>query len=64
MRRPPFNDAKVRLAMAYGALNRQEFIDKVLYGHGVIVTGSQYYFGRAYDHSIQPYPFDPEKAKE
>ena len=63
-RRPPFNDAKVRLAMAYGALDRQEFIDQVLYGRGVIVTGSQYYFGPAYDHSIQPFPFDPEKAQE
>ena len=64
MRRPPFNDAKVRLAMAYGALDRQKFLNTVLYGHGVIVTGSEYYFGPAYDHSIQPYPFDPEKAKQ
>ena len=64
MRRPPFNDPKVRLAMAYGSFNRQEFLKKVLYGHGVNVTGSEYYFGPAYDHSIQPYPFDPEKAKQ
>lgn len=64
MRRPPFDDARVRLAMAYGALNRKEFLDQVLYGHGVIVTGSEYYFGPAYDHNIQPYPFDPDKAKE
>jgi peptide/nickel transport system substrate-binding protein len=64
MRRPPFNDEKVRLAMAYGALNRQEFLDKVIYGHGVIVTGAEYYFGPGYDHSIQPYPFDPDKARQ
>ena len=63
MRRPPFNDAKVRLAMAYGALNRQEFLEKVLYGRGVVVTQGEYYFGPAYDHSLQPYPFDPEQAK-
>ncbi|MBI2817533.1 MAG: hypothetical protein HYX72_11395 [Acidobacteria bacterium] len=64
MRRPPFDDAKVRLAMAYGALDREEFRDEVLYGHGVIVTQSEYYFGPAYDHSIQPHPFDPEKARQ
>jgi len=64
MRRPPFNDVKVRLAMAYGALDRQEFLDKVLYGLGFIVTQGEYYFGPAYDHSIRPYPFDPEKAKQ
>jgi peptide/nickel transport system substrate-binding protein len=64
MRRPPFNDVRVRLAMAYGALDRPKFIDSVLHGHGIVVTGSQNYFGPAYDHSIQPYPFDPEKAKQ
>jgi peptide/nickel transport system substrate-binding protein len=64
MRRPPFNDQKVRLAMAYGALDVQQYIDKVLYGHAVRVSGNEYYFGPGYDHSIQPYPFDPEKAKQ
>ena len=64
MRRPPFNDVKVRQAMAYGALDRQKFIDAVLHGHGIIVTGSEHYFGPGYDHSIPPYPFDPEKAKQ
>jgi len=64
MRRPPFNDQKVRLAMAYGAMNVQEYLDKILYGRGVRVAAYQYYFGLAYDHSIQPVPFDPEKAKQ
>ena len=64
MRRPPFDDGKVRLAMAYGALNREEFLDKVLYGRGVVVSGYEYYYGPAYDHSIPPFPFDPEKAKQ
>ncbi len=63
-RRPPFDDPKVRLAMAYGAFDRQEFLKKVLYQRGIVVTGSQYYYGPAYDHSIEPHPFDPEKAKE
>ena len=64
MRRPPFNDPKVRLAMAYGALNVQEYIDRILYGRGVRVTAHQYVFGPAYDHSLTPYPYDPEKAKQ
>ena len=64
MRRPPFNDGKVRLAMAYGALNREEFLEKVLYGRGVVVSGYEYYYGPAYDHSVPPYPFNPEKAKQ
>ena len=64
MRRPPFDDPKVRLAMAYGALDRQEFVDKVFYGRAIIVSGSQFFFGPAYDHNIKAYPFDPDKAKE
>jgi len=64
MRRPPFNDQAVRVAMDYGALDRQKFLDEVMRGHGIIVTGDQYYFGPAYDHSILPRPYDPNKAKQ
>ncbi len=64
MRRPPFDDQRVRLAMAYGALDREEFIDSVLHGHGIVVTGSQNYFGPAYNRDIRPYSFDPERAKD
>jgi peptide/nickel transport system substrate-binding protein len=64
MRHPPFDDARVRVAMEYGSIDRQQFLDQVLYGRGVIVTGFEYYFGPAYDHSLLPRPFDPEKAKQ
>ena len=64
MRRPPFNNEKVRLAMAYGALDRQAVLGTVLYGLGVLVTQNPYYFGPAYDHSILPHPFNPAKAKQ
>ncbi|MBI3935118.1 MAG: hypothetical protein HY316_10540 [Acidobacteria bacterium] len=64
MRRPPFDDVKVRQAMAYGALDRQEYLEKVVLGHGILVTSNQYYFGPAYDHSILPHPYDPQKAKQ
>lgn len=64
MRRPPFNDWNVRLAMSFGALDRQQFLDEVMHGHGIIVTGYEYYFGPGYDHSILPHPYDPAKAKQ
>jgi peptide/nickel transport system substrate-binding protein len=64
MRRPPFNDVKVRQAMAYGSFNIPEFLDQVYLGHAVQVTGGQHYLGPAYNHDVQPYPFDPEHAKQ
>jgi peptide/nickel transport system substrate-binding protein len=64
MRRPPFDDVRVRQAMDYGAFDRQRFLDEVLHGRGVIVTGYESYFGPAYNHDILPRPYDPEKAKE
>ncbi|MGE0712821.1 MAG: ABC transporter substrate-binding protein [Planctomycetota bacterium] len=64
MRKPPFNDPKVRRAMAHGALDIQKFIDNVLYGAATQVCGSQYLYGPVYDHSIKPYAFDPELARK
>lgn len=64
MRHPPFDDPKVRMAMAYGALDVQEYIDKIMYGRGVRVAAYQYFYGPAYDHTLQPIPYDPEKAKQ
>lgn len=64
LRRPPFDDRRVRLAMAYGAFDREKFLQEVLHGLGKIVTGPQYYYGPAYDHGILPHPYDPEKAKQ
>jgi len=64
MRRPPFNDPKVRQAMAYGALNVQEYLERILYGRGLRIAGYQYVFGPAHDPHLQPYPFNPEKAKQ
>lgn len=64
MQNPVFEDVRVRQAMAYGAVNLQEFLDRIMYGHGITVTGIQYYFGPAYNHDVRPYPFNPEKAKQ
>ena len=64
MRRSPFDDERVRQAMSYGLLDLEDYLDRVLSHHGVIVTGSQYYFGPAYDHNVLPHRFDPERAKQ
>jgi peptide/nickel transport system substrate-binding protein len=64
MRHPPFDDARVRQAMAYGALDVQDFLEKIRYGLGIRVSAYQYFFGPAYDHSLQPFPFDQNRARE
>jgi peptide/nickel transport system substrate-binding protein len=63
MQSPFFRDRRVRQALAYGALDRQHFLQTHLDNQGILVTGSQYYFGPAYNHEIQPHPYDLAKAK-
>lgn len=59
--KPMFADKNVRLAMTH-ALNRQGIIDNVFNGLGAIQTGPYYYKHPAMDPTIEPYPFDLEKA--
>ena len=61
MQRPQFSDARVRKAMSM-MVRKNEILDKLLFKNAVIVEGDQYYFGDAYDKSIEPYPFDPAEA--
>lgn len=63
MRRPFFNDRRVRIAMTM-LINREAILDKILFGEGMVVTSNFYRFGRNYDESIKPYPFDPKRALE
>ncbi|MCA9053767.1 MAG: ABC transporter substrate-binding protein [Planctomycetaceae bacterium] len=60
---PEFQDARVRVALAL-LFDTQEWIEKKLHGGGVAVSGSQYIFGKGYDHSVLPLGYDPEAAKE
>jgi peptide/nickel transport system substrate-binding protein len=64
MRHPPLDDPRVRQALSYGALDLDKFIREVLHGHAIRINAYQYFFGPAYDHSVSPYPYDPEKAKQ
>jgi peptide/nickel transport system substrate-binding protein len=61
LRRPFFSDRRVRTAMAM-LIDRDKILDKLMFGLGEPITGPFYLFGRNYDRSIKPYPFDPRAA--
>ncbi len=63
LRRPYFSDSRVRHALSM-LINKEAILKKVMFGHGLIVEGDQYYFSEAYDMSIKPDPYDPEGAKK
>ena len=59
----PFTDVNVRLALKY-AINRQELVDKILQGYGVI--GNDHPIGRGqryYNKDLPQREYDPDKAK-
>jgi peptide/nickel transport system substrate-binding protein len=59
----PFNDVNVRRAIKYG-INRQEMVDKILFGHGAVANdtpigpANQYYAG-----DMEQLEFDADKSK-
>jgi len=59
----PFNDVRVRQAVAY-AINIDEFIDKVLGGLGVRGYGPLGEGMLGFTKDVPQYPYDPAKAKE
>lgn len=61
--RPFFSSKNVRRAMTM-AIDRQTIIHHILNGMGVEITGPFFLKSNAYDPSITPWPFDPEKAKQ
>lgn len=60
----PFADKLVRQAANY-AIDKKALVDNVLQGTADIAAGpTPPAFAWAYDESLEPYPYDPEKAKE
>ena len=60
---PPFNNVDIRLALKY-AIDRQELLDKILYGHGAIANDSPIApSNRFFNKDLPQRPYDPEKAK-
>lgn len=59
----PFDNLDVRLALRY-AVDRKEFVDKVLYGYGTIGNDNPIGPGFKYhDAGIEQAAYDPDKAK-
>jgi len=59
----PFADKKVRQAANY-AINKTALVNDVLEGTAEVAAGpTPPAFAWAYDESLEPYPYDPEKAK-
>ena len=62
LKRKPFDDVRVRQAINY-AIDKQEIIDGVYLGLGINIA-SPYKPGTRWSNpNLQPYPYDPEKAK-
>ncbi len=61
---PAFKDIRVRQAMNY-AVDKESIVRDVLNGSGVIASGPfSAVFGDWADPSVQPYAYDPDKAKQ
>ncbi|WP_163846426.1 ABC transporter substrate-binding protein [Pseudooceanicola aestuarii] len=59
----PFADKKVRQAANY-AINKSALVDDVLEGTAQVAAGpTPPAFSWAYNEALEPYPYDPEKAK-
>ena len=61
MRREPFNDQRVRLALGM-AIDVDKIIEYVLYGQGERITGPFVKQTDYYNHSVKPVPYDPQGA--
>ncbi|MFH1831071.1 MAG: peptide-binding protein [Pseudomonadota bacterium] len=63
MRNPLFSDRRVRRAMTM-MIDRKAILEKILLGQGELVSSVFYKFGDQADPTIEPIPYDPERAKE
>ncbi|MDI3316895.1 MAG: ABC transporter substrate-binding protein [Bacillota bacterium] len=61
--KPPFNNPLVRQAINY-ALDKQQIIQNITNGRGQVMSQPLPPAIPGYDPSIQPYPYDPAKAKQ
>ncbi|MCT4370474.1 ABC transporter substrate-binding protein [Yangia mangrovi] len=60
----PFSDKRVRQAANY-AVNKEALVNDVLEGTAEVAAGpTPPAFAWAYNDDLEPYPYDPEKAKE
>lgn len=60
-RLPQFADKRVRQALTM-LLPREDIVREIFYGLGRVHTGPSAYMEPSYDKTIEPWPFDPERA--
>ncbi len=58
LRRPPFNDARVRRAFTL-LLDREAVVKNVLHGFGKVISGPFFMKSEHNDPAIAPWPYDP-----
>jgi peptide/nickel transport system substrate-binding protein len=64
LKEEPFSDVRVRRAVNH-AINKQSLVDNVLSGTATVATGPiPAAFSWAYNEELEPYPYDPDKARE
>ncbi|WP_240490305.1 peptide-binding protein [Planctopirus hydrillae] len=63
LNRPYFKDQRVRMALAM-LFEKEAFLKNKMYNLGTMVSGSQYYFGPGYDHSVKSVDYSPETARD
>ena len=62
-REAPFDDVRMRRAVNY-AIDKQAIVRDVLQGTATVATGpTPAAFGWAYNEELEPYPFDPDRAR-
>jgi peptide/nickel transport system substrate-binding protein len=60
---PFFSDPRVRLAMTL-SINREQIVSKLIKEQGRIISGPFYVNGTQNDSTIEPWPYDPERAEK
>jgi len=64
MKEEPFSDQRVRQAVNY-AIDKQSLVDNVLSGTATVADSPiPAAFAWAYNDELEPYPYDPDKARE
>lgn len=58
----PFDNPDLRLALKY-AVNREEMVEKILFGHGSIGNDNPIAPGMPFHHAMPQRPYDPDRAR-
>ncbi|TKI63561.1 ABC transporter substrate-binding protein [Lysinibacillus mangiferihumi] len=59
----PVDDVRVRQAINY-AIDKETIVKEILGGYGNLISSFQSELSFGYNKDLQPYPYDPEKAKK